>query len=134
MARLGPSEGSQPQPSKETVTVELPKVTHCWYSAVRVYLFTADLTKFEARIPENQRTVADHVTWNPPLCTTGAADACWSGTAVAQYPVDTPRNCTNIRSFPWTLLPVRHSPIRIIPTASHWRISTCPMSMRCICR
>src|SRR5689334_354198 len=54
-------------PSGETVTVELPKTTHCWYSAVRVYLFTVDLTKFEARIPQNQRTVADHVTWTPPL-------------------------------------------------------------------
>jgi hypothetical protein len=77
-------------PSLGTVTVELPKLKHCWYTAVRVYLFTVDLTKFETRIPENQRTAADHVTWNPPLCTTGAASACWSGTAAAQYPVDAP--------------------------------------------
>jgi hypothetical protein len=77
-------------PSLGTVTVELPKLKHCWYTAVRVYLFTVDLTKFETRIPENQRTVADHATWNPPLCTTGAASACWSGTAAAQYPVDAP--------------------------------------------
>ncbi len=74
-------------PTGETVTVELPKKKHCWYTAVRVYLFTVDLTKFEAEIPANQRTVADNATWNPPLC---AAGACWSGTAAAQYPVDAP--------------------------------------------
>ncbi len=72
------------------MTVELPKSKHCWYTAVRVYLFTVDLTKFEAKIPANQRTIADHATWNPPLCTTGATGACWSGTAAAQYPVDAP--------------------------------------------
>ena len=77
-------------PKGESVTVELPKAKHCWYSAVRVYLFTVDLTKFETRIAQNQRTVADNATWNPPLCTTGAADACWTGTAAAQYPVDAP--------------------------------------------
>jgi len=77
-------------PSRETVTVKLPKLKHCWYTAVRVYLFTVDLTKFEAKIPANQRTVADHVNWSPPLCTTGATGACWSGTAAAQYPVDAP--------------------------------------------
>ena len=77
-------------PSGKSVTVELPKATHCWYSAVRVYLFTVDLTKFEARIAQNQRTVADNATWNPPLCTTSSAYACWTGTAAAQYPVDAP--------------------------------------------
>jgi hypothetical protein len=75
-------------PTGETVTVELPKLKHCWYTAVRVYLFAVDLTKFEAKIPENQRTVADNDTWNPSLCT--PASACWSGTAVSQYPVDAP--------------------------------------------
>jgi hypothetical protein len=74
-------------PSGQTVTVSLPKTKHCWYSAVRVYLFTVDLTKFEARIPAPDRTVPDGITWNPPLC---AAGACSSGTAVAQYPVDAP--------------------------------------------
>jgi len=74
-------------PTGQTVTVSLPKTKHCWYSAVRVYLFTADLTKFEAQIPANQRTVPDGITWNPPLC---AAGACSSGTAVAQYPTDAP--------------------------------------------
>jgi hypothetical protein len=69
------------------VTVSLPKTKHCWYSAVRVYLFTVDLAKFEAQIPANQRTVPDGITWNPPLC---AAGACSSGTAAAQYPTDAP--------------------------------------------
>ena len=75
-------------PTNGTVTVELPKLKHCWYTAVRVYLFTVDLTKFEAKIPTAQRTVADNATWNPPLCT--PASACWSGTAVDQYPLDAP--------------------------------------------
>jgi hypothetical protein len=77
-------------PTGATVTVQLPKLKHCWYTAVRVYLFTVDLTKFEALIPANQRTVADppSTMWNPPLCT--PVSACWSGTAMAQYPVDAP--------------------------------------------
>ena len=75
-------------PTNGTVTVELPKATHCWYTAVRVYLFTVDLGNFEAKIPAAQRTVADNATWNPPLCT--PASACWSGTAVDQYPLDAP--------------------------------------------
>jgi hypothetical protein len=75
-------------PSGGTVTVELPKTKHCWYTAVRVYLFTVDLTKFEAKIPAAQRTVADNATWNPPLCT--PVSACWTGTAVDQYPLDAP--------------------------------------------
>ncbi len=75
-------------PKDGTVTVELPKLKHCWYTAVRVYLFTVNLTSFEAKIPSAQRTVADNATWNPPLCT--PASACWSGTAVDQYPLDAP--------------------------------------------
>jgi len=74
-------------PTGQTVTVSLPKTKHCWYTAVRVYLFTVDLAKFEALIPANQRTVPDGITWNPPLC---AAGACSSGTAAAQYPTDAP--------------------------------------------
>ena len=35
----------------QTVTVTLPKTQHCWYSAVRIYLFSVDLTEFETRIP-----------------------------------------------------------------------------------
>jgi hypothetical protein len=75
-------------PTNGTVTVELPKDRHCWYTAVRVYLFTVDLTKFEAKIPAAQRTVADNATWNPPLCT--PVSACWTGTATDQYPLDAP--------------------------------------------
>jgi hypothetical protein len=75
-------------PTNGTVTVELPKDKHCWYTAVRVYLFTVDLAKFEAKIPAAQRTVADNATWNPPLCM--PVGACWSGTAVDQYPLDAP--------------------------------------------
>ena len=40
-----------------------------------------------AVIPQNDRTVADNASWTPPLCPN---DACWTGTAKAQYPVDAP--------------------------------------------
>lgn len=74
-------------PNGKTVTVTLPKTMHCWYNAVRIYLFNVDLTKFETRIPAPDRTVADGIAWSPALCPAGA---CWSGTAIAQYPVDAP--------------------------------------------
>jgi hypothetical protein len=74
-------------PSGQTVTVTLPKTQHCWYSAVRIYLFSVNLTEFETRIPADDRTVADGATWTPPLCPN---NACWTGTAAAQYPVDAP--------------------------------------------
>jgi hypothetical protein len=74
-------------PTGGTVTVTLPKAQHCWYSAVRIYLFSVDLTEFETRIPADDRTAPDGATWNPPLCPN---NACWTGTAAAQYPVDAP--------------------------------------------
>jgi hypothetical protein len=74
-------------PTGGTVTVTLPKTQHCWYSAVRIYLFSVDLTEFETRIPADDRTVPDGATWNPPLCPN---NACLTGTAAAQYPVDAP--------------------------------------------
>jgi hypothetical protein len=74
-------------PTGQTVTVMLSKLQHCWYSAVRIYLFSVNLSTFETRIPQPDRTVADDAVWTPPLCPN---DACWTGTAVAQYPVDAP--------------------------------------------
>lgn len=72
-------------PTGGIVTVTLPEAQHCRYSAVRIYLFSVDLTEFETRIPAADRTVPDGATWNPPLCPN---NACWTGTAAAQYPVD----------------------------------------------
>jgi hypothetical protein len=80
-------------PTGQNVTVMLPKMTHCWYSAVRIYLFSVNLTTFEQRIPQPDRTVPDGVAWSPPLCPTNpmsAMSACWTGTAPAQYSVDAP--------------------------------------------
>jgi hypothetical protein len=72
-------------PTGGIVTVTLPEAQHCRYSAVRIYLFSVDLTEFETRTPAADRTVPDGATWNPPLCPN---NACWTGTAAAQYPVD----------------------------------------------
>jgi hypothetical protein len=74
-------------PTGQTVTVTLPKAQHCWYNAVRIYLFSVNLSTFETRIPQPDRTVPDRATWTPPLC---RGQACWTGTAAAQYPVDAP--------------------------------------------
>jgi hypothetical protein len=74
-------------PTGQSVTVMLPKTMHCWYSAVRIYLFSVNLTTFESRIPLPDRTTADNAVWTPPLC---PSSACWTGTAPAQYPVDAP--------------------------------------------
>jgi hypothetical protein len=51
-------------PTGQTVRVTLPKTQHCWYSAVRIYLFSVDLTEFETRIPADDRTVPDGVCAN----------------------------------------------------------------------
>ncbi len=74
-------------PMGQTVVITLPKTKHCWYTAVRIYLFSTNLVKFEARIPQPDRTIADGATFTPPLCPN---NACWTGTAAAQYPVDAP--------------------------------------------
>ena len=74
-------------PPNAAVLVNLPKVKHCWYNAVRVYLFTVNLAKFEALIPKDDRTTPDGAVWSPALC---GSYACWTGSATAQYPVDAP--------------------------------------------
>jgi hypothetical protein len=75
-------------PTGETVKVMLPKDPHCWYNAVRVYIFTVNVGAFEDKLNEKQRTVPDNdIIWNPPLCPN---DACWSGHSIDQYPADSP--------------------------------------------
>jgi hypothetical protein len=76
-------------PAGGTVTVTLPKTQHCWYSAVRIYLFSVDLTEFATRVPVDDRTVPDGATWHPALCPN---NVCWTGTAAAQYPVEPRRS------------------------------------------
>ncbi|HZR79829.1 MAG TPA: hypothetical protein VFD92_01945 [Candidatus Binatia bacterium] len=71
----------------DLVKVTIPKNPPCWYNAVRVYIFPVDLTTYESRANVVQRTVADNMVWNPPLCDN---DACWTGNASDQYPLDAP--------------------------------------------
>ena len=78
-------------PTGQTVTVQLPKATPCWYNAVRLYLFSVDLATYETRISPDEQTVADGIQWNPPICPN---DACWTGTAKTQYQIDAPAQLT----------------------------------------
>ncbi len=83
-------------PPGQTVKVNIPKSPHCWYNAARVYIFSVDLTKFETRLNADEQTVADGAKWDPPLC---ADDACWTGTAVTQYPIDAPAQLLEYTMF-----------------------------------
>jgi hypothetical protein len=74
-------------PTGQKVQVSIPKSPSCWYSAVRVYVFSVDLTKYETLINPTEQTVPDNMKWNPPLC---ANSACWTGSATAQYDIDSP--------------------------------------------
>jgi hypothetical protein len=78
-------------PHGASVTVMIPKTPSCWYRAVRLYVFSVDLGKFEQLLDPKQQTVPDNIKWNPPLC---PGDACWTGTARDQYPVDSPAQLT----------------------------------------
>lgn len=78
-------------PPGATVTVQIPKNPPCWYNAVRLYVFAVDLAKYESRLPTDEQTVADGAQWNPPIC---PGNACWTGTAALQYPIDSPAQLT----------------------------------------
>jgi hypothetical protein len=78
-------------PTGATVQVTIPKAPSCWYKAVRLYVFSVDLAKYEQQLDPTQQTVPDNINWNPALCPN---NACWTGTARAQYPVDSPAQLT----------------------------------------
>lgn len=77
-------------PPKEEVKVYLPKDKPCWYVASRILIFTANLEDFNDRLPvllqQDQATIPDTLGLHG-LC---AEDACWTGTAKADYGSDAP--------------------------------------------
>lgn len=73
-------------PSGKTVLVNIPK--NCWYTAGRVFLFAVDVNSFEDRLQKNQQTTPDGNA--QAYCPNEPAGTCWSGTAGASYPGDSP--------------------------------------------
>jgi hypothetical protein len=86
-------------PRGERVTVALPKTWPCdkggFYKAVRIFVFVTDAPKFEEKLIErkqdNQVTKPYTAGLTTPICgATLASDPCWTGTAEAAYPLDSP--------------------------------------------
>ena len=101
LLRLHVNKGAQDAgiPPGESVTVALPKTWPCdkggFYNAVRIFVFIVNATKFEEklvqRLQNNQVTKPYDVGLTTPICgNTLANDPCWTGTAEAAYPLDSP--------------------------------------------
>jgi hypothetical protein len=78
-------------PSKETVTVALPKDKPCtnggFYDASRIYILVAEFDAFEELVNSSQRTTP-YPNWdyaNYPVCA-----GCWVGSSTADYGHDAP--------------------------------------------
>lgn len=82
----------------QSVKINLPD--KCWYNAGRLYLFNADISKYEQLINETERTSqggGGNKNGSLPLCSsadpssqTNSDPGCYSGTAQASYPLDSP--------------------------------------------
>lgn len=86
-------------PPTHSVTVALPKTWPCTkgglYDAVRIFVFTVDLPKFEVQLAaaqqNNQVTQPYSAGLATPICGKDlATDPCWTGIADAAYALDSP--------------------------------------------